>query len=74
MPRRSNLVSRMKSSSVSKAAADSPGKPTMKVVRSAMPGTPARMRAMRSRMYCPLVSRRIRASMSSWMCWSGMST
>jgi hypothetical protein len=40
----------MKAQSSSTSASVSPGNPTMKVVRTAMPGMPARMRAISWRM------------------------
>ena len=42
-------------------------------IRNAAPGIPARKCPINSSMRGRLVSRRIRASISSSMCWSGMS-
>ena len=52
-------VSRMKLIRDWKYSSVSPGKPTMNVVRSAMPETPARIVFIRSTIYCCDVSRRI---------------
>ena len=59
-PRRSKRVSVMKSNNARKWASVSQGESHDKVVRRAMPGMPARIRAIKSRMYWPLVSRRMR--------------
>ena len=73
-PSRSNRVRAMKSRRYSNSSSVSPGKPTMKVVRIAMPGMPARMRVMRFSMCSLLVSRFMISSMRGWMCCNGMST
>ena len=72
-PTRSNCTSSRKSSSDSKSASVSPGKPTMHVVRMATSGMIARMRATRSRIVARRSGRRIRFSTSSDACWIGMS-
>ena len=45
----------------------------MKVVRKAIPGIPARSLTIKSSMCSRDVSRRIRPSIVSSICWSGMS-
>ncbi len=63
-----------KPSSASKSASVSPGKPTMKDVRTATPGTFSRMRStMPSRLPRP-VGRFMRLSTLWLACWRGMST
>ena len=72
-PTMSKRLVRTKSSSCSKSASVSPGWPTMKVVRSAMSGMRVRSLVSSSCVRSALVWRRMRESIWSLACCSGMS-
>ena len=73
-PTLSNSAALTKATSSSNSAGVSPGKPTMNEVRTATPGTRARMRSIIPIRLPRPVGRFMRRSTSSEACWSGMST